>query len=138
MLNVLKKKNLKILIVRLFDRLKLNGVILIFLFFFKDYDDLNDLSVVVMFEFVGKRVLFIGDILKNVEYDIVRNVYDIKVDVLKVFYYGSYVVILSLFLEKVNFKVVIISVGKDNLYGYLYLFIIRRLEKFKVKIFIIE
>lgn len=138
MLNALKKKNLKISIARPFDRLKLNGVTLTFLSPLKDYDDLNDSSVVVMLEFAGKRVLFTGDISQNVEYDIVRNVHDIKADILKVSHHGSYAATSSLFLEKVNPKVAIISVGKDNPYGHPHSSTIRRLEKFKVKIFTTE
>ncbi|WPX09938.1 ComEC/Rec2 family competence protein [Anaerocellum danielii] len=138
MLNALRKKNLKISIARPFDRLMLNGVTLTFLSPLKDYDDLNDSSVVVMLEFAGKRVLFTGDISKDVEYDIIKKAHDIKADVLKVSHHGSYAATSSLFLKNIDPKVGIISVGKNNPYGHPHSSTIRRLKKFKVKIFTTE
>lgn len=77
----------------------------------------NDNSMVLLLEFLGKRILFTGDIEVESERKI-SSLYDIDVDVLKVPHHGSLTSSSYQFLEKVKPEYSIISVGRDNLYSH--------------------
>lgn len=62
-------------------------------------------------------MFFIGDVLYEFEKEYVKK-YNLYVIILKVGYYGSSIVIFEEFLENVKLKVVVILVGKDNIFGY--------------------
>ena len=86
----------------------------------------NDYSLVVMMDgiFNGReiKILFPGDIGSEVEKRIVEDSIirgkDISADVLIAPHHGSRYSSSSTFLEKVSCKTVIISCGKNNLYGH--------------------
>ncbi|AZT90471.1 MBL fold metallo-hydrolase [Caldicellulosiruptor changbaiensis] len=134
MLKALKEKGLKINIVRSYDRISINGVLLTFLSPLKDYEDLNDSSAVTMVEFAKRRVLLTGDISKDVEYDMIRANEDVRADVLKVSHHGSYAATSNSFLKQVNPKLAVISVGKDNPYGHPHDSTLKRLKNYRIKV----
>lgn len=82
-----------------------------------EYKNENDNSMVLMLEYLGKRILFTGDIEEAAERE-VSSVYDIDVDVLKVPHHGSSTSSSYQFLENVKPEYSIISVGRRNLYGH--------------------
>ncbi|ABP67385.1 beta-lactamase domain protein [Caldicellulosiruptor saccharolyticus DSM 8903] len=134
MLKALKEKGLKINIVRPYDRISINGILLTFLSPLKDYEDLNDSSVVTMVEFAKRRVLLTGDISKVVEYDMIRANEDVRADVLKVSHHGSYAATSNIFLKQVNPQLAVISVGKDNPYGHPHDSTLERLKNYRIKV----
>ncbi|WAM30728.1 ComEC/Rec2 family competence protein [Caldicellulosiruptor naganoensis] len=134
MLKALDKKDLRINIVRPYDRISINNVLLTFLSPLKDYEDLNNSSAVVKLEFAKRRVLLTADISKDVEYDILKANEDVRADILKVSHHGSYAATSNGFLNKVKPELAIISVGKDNPYGHPHRSTLKRLRNHHVKV----
>ncbi|WAM32940.1 ComEC/Rec2 family competence protein [Caldicellulosiruptor morganii] len=134
MLKALDKKNLKISIVRAYDRISINNVLFTFLSPLKEYENLNDSSAVLKLEFANKKVLLTADISKNVEYDMLSANEDVSADILKVSHHGSYAATSNEFLEKVHPQLAIISVGKDNPYGHPHKSTLNRLYDHHIKV----
>ena len=84
----------------------------------KDYGNENDDSSVIYTELNNHKFLFMGDAGVEVEEDILEkyNLYDI--DVLKIGHHGSKTSSSREFINEVNPKYSIISVGKNNRYGH--------------------
>ena len=98
----------------------------------KDYEALNNYSIVLKLTYKNISFLFTGDI----EYDAETNIVgDIKSDVLKVGHHGSNSSTSLNFLKRVNPKIAVISVGKNNDYGHPKEKIINRLKENNIKIY---
>ncbi|MDD2504706.1 MAG: DNA internalization-related competence protein ComEC/Rec2 [Bacilli bacterium] len=84
----------------------------------KEYNNENDNSSVIYLNYNNYKFLFMGDASKEVEKDILQkhNIYD--VDFLKVGHHGSKTSTSKEFINKINPKYSIISVGKNNRYGH--------------------
>lgn len=83
----------------------------------KDYKNSNDNSLVFIFKFKNKSILFTGDIGRNAEIDLI-NKYTIKVDILKVSHHGSKNSSTKEFLDKIDFKYGVAMNGYQNNYGF--------------------
>ena len=84
----------------------------------KEYGNENDNSSVIYTEINGYKFLFMGDTGKSREKDILEK-YNIKdIDVLKVGHHGSKTSSRKEFINAINPKYSIISVGKNNIYGH--------------------
>lgn len=84
----------------------------------KEYDNENDNSSVIYFNYNNYQFLFMGDAGIVKEKDIL-NKYNLKdIDVLKVGHHGSNTASSKEFIESINSKYSIISVGKNNRYGH--------------------
>ena len=84
----------------------------------KDYGNENDNSSVIYTELNNNKFLFMGDAGLEVEADLTEK-YNLKnIDVLKVGHHGSKTSSSKLFINEVNPKCSIISVGKNNRYGH--------------------
>ena len=84
----------------------------------KDYDNENDNSSVVYTKFGNYKFLFMGDAGVEVEEDLIEK-YNLKdIDVLKVGHHGSKTSSSEGFIDEINPKYSIISVGKNNRYGH--------------------
>lgn len=84
----------------------------------KEYDNENDNSNVIYTELNNYKFLFMGDASISTEKEIL-NKYNINnVDVLKVGHHGSNTSSSKDFIESINPKYSIISVGKNNRYGH--------------------
>lgn len=82
------------------------------------YDNENDNSNVIYLNFSNIKIIFMGDAGIKVEDDILDK-YDLKhIDILKVGHHGSRTSTSSNFIDKINPKYSIISVGKNNRYGH--------------------
>lgn len=83
-----------------------------------DYEDVNNISLVLMVQYGNTRFLFTGDMESLAEHDLVESGADIKADVLKVGHHGSYSSTSYLFLREVMPTYAVISVGAANEYGH--------------------
>ncbi len=83
-----------------------------------DYEDVNNLSLVLMVQYGDTRFLFTGDMEREAELDLINSGADLKADVLKVGHHGSYSSTSYLFLREVMPAFGVISVGAANEYGH--------------------
>ena len=84
----------------------------------KHYDNENDNSSVIYTELNGYKFLFMGDAGVEVEEDLIKKYNLQDIDVLKVGHHGSKTSSGKEFIDEVNPKYSIISVGKNNRYGH--------------------
>lgn len=97
-------------------------------------ENVNDTSVVILLNYGNISFLFTGDISKKVEEKIAEKE-SIKSDILKVAHHGSKTSSSDIFLKAVNPEIAVISVGKDNRYGYPHKEVLERLKKYGIQIF---
>ena len=83
----------------------------------KDYVNENDNSIVSLFNINNIKFLFMGDVSKKVELDII-NKYKFEIDVLKLGHHGSKTSSDIKFIENINPKLSIISAGRNNRYNH--------------------
>ncbi len=100
----------------------------------KQYDDVNNNSIVVKMTFKNTSFLFTGDAEKESENDMMNNNFNLKSDVLKVGHHGSKTSTSSAFLRKVNPKYAVICVGEDR-YNLPKKITIDKLTKRNIKVF---
>lgn len=91
-------------------------------------EDLNTYSIVVKLTFGNNKFLFTGDAQISNEDGMINNGYDLSADVLKVGHHGSYTSTSEAFLNKVNPKYAVISVGKGNDYKHPHQETLQRLQ----------
>lgn len=82
------------------------------------YEDVNDLSLVLMVEYGNTRFLFTGDMEAIAEEDLLNSGADVKADVLKVGHHGSYSSTTYRLLREVAPTSAVICVGGNNEYGH--------------------
>lgn len=100
----------------------------------KDYDDLNNYSVVFKFINGDNKFLFCGDIESIAEKDIAATGVDLTADVLKVPHHGSSTSSKTSFLKKIEPKIGVIGVGSPNTYNHPNKTVIERYDDFNIKI----
>ena len=128
-ISVLEKKNIKYYIG--LDKLKINNNTLYFLNT-KEYDNENDDSNVLYFNLDIFKFLLLGDAGIDKEKDIL-NTYNLpNIDVLKVGHHGSKTSSSKEFINEINPKYSIISVGKNNRYGHPNKEVLDNLENSKI------
>ena len=84
----------------------------------QDYNNENDNSNVIYTELGGYKFMFMGDAGAATEKEILKKYNRFNIDVLKVGHHGSKTSTGIEFINKVNPKYSIISVGKNNRYGH--------------------
>ena len=84
----------------------------------KEYNNENDNSNVIYTELNGYKFMFMGDASITTEKEIVNKYNLIDIDVLKVGHHGSKTSSGKEFINEINPKYSIISVGKNNRYGH--------------------
>lgn len=84
----------------------------------KDYDDLNNYSVVIRLTYGTTSYLFTGDAEKEAELDILENGADVDADVLKMGHHGSSTSSCDDFYEAVSPEICVIQCGEGNSYGH--------------------
>ena len=84
----------------------------------KEYDNENDNSNVIYTEFNGYKFMFMGDAGFTTEKEILDKYNLPDIDVLKVGHHGSKTSSSKEFIDEINPKYSIISVGKNNRYGH--------------------
>ena len=98
----------------------------------KDYGNENDNSSVVYTELNNNKFLFMGDAGVEVEEDLIEKYNLQDIDVLKVGHHGSKTSSSKSFIDEVNPKYSIISVGKNNRYGHPNKEVLETLEDTKI------
>ncbi|MFC1678150.1 ComEC/Rec2 family competence protein [Patescibacteria group bacterium] len=101
----------------------------------QEVNNLNNSSIVVKLVYKDIKYLFVGDAETEVEKELLNIQADLSAQVLKVGHHGSDTSSSEEFLEAVNSKIAVISVGKDNSFGHPSRRIIKRLERLGVQIF---
>ena len=84
----------------------------------KEYDNENDNSNVIYTEINGYKFMFMGDASSTTEKEILDKYNLPDIDVLKVGHHGSKTSSSKEFINDINPKYSIISVGKNNRYGH--------------------
>ncbi len=97
-------------------------------------DNKNDGSIVLYTALGGKRWLFTGDLEEKGERNLLKQYPKIKADVLKIGHHGSLTSTSKSFIEQINPKVALISVGKKNRFGHPHRDVIELLEKQNITI----
>lgn len=82
------------------------------------YDDANDYSIVIKLKYGNNSFLLTGDAESISENEMLNKNLDLKSDVLKIGHHASKSSTSQEFLNKVNPKYAVISVGKNNSYGH--------------------
>ena len=84
----------------------------------KVYDNENDNSNVIYTELDGYKFMFMGDASITTEHEILNKYNLLDIEVLKVGHHGSKTSSGKEFIDEINPKYSIISVGKNNRYGH--------------------
>ena len=129
LIKVLDKKNIKY-----YNNLKQLNIDKYKLYFLntKIYDNENDNSNVIYFSYKNFKFLFMGDASVKREMDILDKYNLINIDLLKVGHHGSKTSSSKKFIDEVNPKYSLISVGKNNRYGHPNKEVLNNLEKTKI------
>lgn len=101
----------------------------------KEYDDLNDTSVVCRFQYGQVSFLFTGDMEADAEADLLQSGADVQADFLKLGHHGSSTSTSEDFLRAVNPSVCLIEVGEGNSYNHPHAETMALVEEFGCKIF---
>ena len=84
----------------------------------ENYGNENDNSSVIYTELNNHKLLFMGDAGIEVEEDLIKKYNLQDIDVLKVGHHGSKTSSSKTFIDEINPKFSVISVGKNNRYGH--------------------
>lgn len=84
----------------------------------RDSNEMNNNSVVILYQYGDTRFLFTGDAEREEELEILDAGYDVDADVLKVGHHGSSSSTTYPWLRAVSPRYTVISCGKDNEYGH--------------------
>lgn len=84
----------------------------------KDYNDENKNSLILLFEVENKKILFMGDASIEQEKNIIRKYNLENIYILKAGHHGSRTSSCEIFVESINPRYSIISVGKNNKFGH--------------------
>ncbi len=98
----------------------------------KEYDNENDNSNVIYTELYGYKFMFMGDAGVEKEKAILNKYNLSNIDVLKVGHHGSKTSSSKEFIDEINPKYGIISVGKNNRYGHPNKEVLNNLENSKI------
>ena len=115
LINELKNKNIKY--ENKIDKINIKGNYLYFLNN-KEFDNENDNSNIIYFEYLKYKFLFMGDASSTTE-EYLLDKYNLKdISFLKVGHHGSKTSSSREFINSINPKISLISVGKNNYYGH--------------------
>lgn len=101
----------------------------------KQYDDYNDMSIVIRLTYKDVSFLFTGDAESEAEKDILASGENVSANVLKVGHHGSSTSTCDDFLEDVSPDYAVIMCGTDNEYGHPHKQTLDRLSALNIKVF---
>jgi len=101
----------------------------------KDYDDLNNMSVVCKISYGETSVMLAGDAETDAEADMLKKNYSFNSNLLKVGHHGSKTSSSAEWLKAVNPQYAVISCGLNNDYGHPHQKALKRLQKQNIEYF---
>lgn len=131
-LNAMEEKNMIFDVPNIGQNFALGHTLFQVMYTGSDKKNLNNSSIILKANFKNTSYLFTGDATSEVEKKILSK--DIKATVLKVGHHGSKYSTTTEFLNKVNPKYAIISVGKNNSYNHPNQITIDKLTKKNIEI----
>ena len=140
-INICKKKKIKILYVKSGDKLNIKNLKIEILHPSEDFiseNPLNNNAIVCKITYYNFKMLFTGDIEKIAEEKILssyKNSDVLKSDLLKVGHHGSKTSSTQDFLDNVKPKIALIGVGENNKFGHPNDDVIERLNNLQTEIF---
>lgn len=143
MLEIVNEKNINLILIDNPKIIKIDNVYLDFIWPIKNElineNKLNNNSLVFRLIYKDIKIMFTGDIEEIAEKKIIE-IYNksnnrLKADILKIAHHGSDTSSIDSFLEKVNPKIVLIGVGKNNSFNHPSVSVIKRLNDNNVKIY---
>lgn len=114
MINSLKDNNITVESPIVGDNFKIGEINIYILGPIKEYDNLNNNSVIAKLAYKNTSFLFVGDAEKEAETDLISSGVNLKSTVLKVGHHGSKTSTTQKFLNAVNPEYSVISVGPDS------------------------
>lgn len=114
MINSLKDNNIAVESPIVGDNFKIGEINIDILGPIKEYDNLNNNSVIAKLAYKNTSFLFVGDAEKEAETDLISSGANLKSTVLKVGHHGSKTSTTQKFLNAVNPEYSVISVGPDS------------------------
>lgn len=133
MMNALERKNIKYEVPNINDTFKVGELIFKVIYLDNNKDDINSSSIVIEMNYKNNSFLFTGDTTTDAEKKYLESLNEI--DVLKVSHHGSQYASSAQFLMKTKPKYAIISVGKDNEYGYPKQVVLDKLNELNTKVY---
>ena len=133
MLDALENKNMSFTVPKEDDSFMLGSSKIDVLHVGNNAKELNDASIILKVTHGDNTFLFTGDASSKVEKEILNK--NIESDVLKVGHHGSYYSTCDEFLDKVNPKYAVISVGKGNSYKHPSFETLKKLENKNIEIY---
>lgn len=100
----------------------------------KKYDNVNNYSVVILMEYQDIKILFSGDAEEPEERYIISENPNISADIIKIGHHGSRTSTSQEYLNIVNPKFAVISVGENNDYGHPHADSLNRLRQANVEV----
>ena len=100
----------------------------------KQFEDLNQTSIVSLLTFKNTNFLFMGDLPQAEEEEMLKSYPDLKAEIIKIGHHGSKYSTSDELLRAVDPKVAIIQVGKDNKFGLPALITLKKLERKNINI----
>ena len=115
--------------------LKLGGASVTVISPAKEYEELNDCSLVLRIDYGKVSVLLTGDAGYDAEIDMMGSQFPLRADLLKVGHHGSGSSSYYYFLREVSPSYSVISVGKDNEHGHPSEYVIEKLRDIGSQVF---
>lgn len=113
-----------------------NGIQILHPLHDKNYESLNDDSLLCYMKCDKAGFLFTGDISSEVEEDLVREYAELDVTVLKAAHHGSKESNGELLLSTYKMPYAVISAGRDNVYGHPHRETLGRFKSFQVRSYV--
>ena len=132
-LDAMEKQNLKYKVPNIGDTFELGDANITVIYVGDETNDINDSSIVLKLTYGKNSFLLTGDATSKVEKKLCN--YDIKSDVLKVAHHGSNYSSLDMFLDSVDAKYAVISVGRNNTYNHPSNSTLEKLDKRNIKVY---
>jgi competence protein ComEC len=135
MLDSLEAKSMTYKVPDVGEKFYLGETIIEVLFLDDDLNNLNDCSIVLRLTHGESSMIFMADASTLVEEEIMDGYDNIKSDLIKIGHHGSSYSSSLEFLEFINPKYAVISVGKNNIYKHPSNEILKRLEQNDIKVY---
>ena len=132
-IEAIEKKKLSITEAKVGDKYTLGDAEFVILAPNKDYDDNNNVSVVIRLVYGENSFMLTGDAEELSEKDILKTGLTLKSDVLKFGHHGSSTSTSIEFLEAVSPKYGVLLCGVDNSYGHPHRETLDKISKYKIE-----